>query len=73
MSQGEREAALAKEVQQRLEKKIRENEISQLEYWKVQLDQLAIMKPEGISSLQLQIKKVAEKMANRIMMLKRGA
>jgi hypothetical protein len=65
------QAAFMKEVQERFERKLKENEIDMLELWKAQLDKLAAMKPEGIASLQLHIRKVAEMMGNRIKMLKR--
>ncbi len=64
--------AFLKEVQVKFEKKVRENEISVLEYWKEQLDRIVAMKPEGIASLQLQIKKTSEMMGNRIRTLKKG-
>ena len=60
-----------KEYQERFEKKIKENEIVFLEHWKAQLDKIAAMRPESIASLQIQIKKTAEMMANRIKILKK--
>ncbi len=66
----EREAFL-REVQKKFEEKLRENEISLLEYWKERLDRLSSMKPEGIASLQLEIKGISDMMANRIKVLKR--
>jgi len=60
-----------KALQARYERKLKDNEIEFLEYWKAHLDRLAGLKPDGIGSLQLQIKKVAEMMKNRIMVLKR--
>ncbi len=60
-----------KEYQERFEKKIKENEIALLEHWKTQLDKIAAMRPESIASLQIQIKKTAEMMANRIKILKK--
>lgn len=71
MSQEDRTAFL-KEMQARMDKKLRENEISVVEHWKEQLDRILAMKPEGIASLQLQVKKVSEMMANRIKILKKG-
>ena len=59
-------------MQTRFEKKVKENEISLLEYWKSHLDKLLTMKPEGIASLQLQIKKITDMMENRIKILKKG-
>lgn len=70
MSVSDKDQAFLREVQKKFDKKIRENEISVLEYWKERLDKLAVMKPEGISSLQLEIKKVSGMMANRIRTLK---
>jgi hypothetical protein len=51
---------------------MRENEIAILEYWKEQLDRVVFMKPEGIASLQVHIKKIAEMMSNRVKILKRN-
>ncbi|MDD5170072.1 MAG: hypothetical protein PHN75_14735 [Syntrophales bacterium] len=64
--------AFIKEMQAKLERKIRENEIDVIEYWQGQIGRLLTMKPEGISSLQLQIKKISDMMNNRIQILKRG-
>jgi hypothetical protein len=68
----ENDQAFIKEMQTRFEKKIKENEISLLEYWKSHIDKLLTMKPEGIASLQLQIKKITDMMENRIKILKKG-
>ena len=65
------QSALVKEFQARFAKKIKENEISSLEYWKEQLDKLLTLKPEGIAALQLQIKRVSNMMGNRISTLKK--
>ncbi|HOG07624.1 MAG: hypothetical protein M0P04_05440 [Syntrophales bacterium] len=73
MGHAERDVILAREFQQRLEKKMREEELSHLEYWKTQIDSLLVARPEGVAALQSQIRKVADKMANRIQMLKKGA
>lgn len=68
----ENHQAFIKEMQTRFEKKTKDNEISMLEYWKSHLDKLLTMKPEGIASLQLQIKKITDMMDNRIKILKKG-
>jgi hypothetical protein len=70
MGVSEKDQAFLREVQKKFDKKVRENEISALEYWKERLDRLAVMKPEGIASLQLEIKKISAMMANRIRALK---
>jgi hypothetical protein len=59
------------EIQARLDRKLKESEIEILEYWKGQIDRIAAMKPEGIGALQLQIRRIAEMMENRIKVLKR--
>jgi len=71
MAERDEQAVLMKEIQTRLEKKVRENEIELLGYWKEQLDRVASLKPEGIAALQLQVKRISEMMANRIRILKR--
>jgi len=72
MADMEKQAALLKEIQLRFDRKVKESEISLLEYWKEHLDRVGAMKPEGIAALQVQVKNIAEMMANRIRMLKRG-
>jgi hypothetical protein len=64
-------AAFIKEYQDRFEKKLKENEITLLEHWRAQLDRIIAMRPDSIASLQLQITKTSEMMANRIKVLKR--
>ena len=71
MTERDAQTVLVKEIQTRLEKKVRENEIEILGYWKEQLDRVASMKPEGIAALQMQVKRISEMMANRIRILKR--
>ncbi len=72
MADMENNPAFVKELQARFDRKLKENEISILEYWKAQIDRLLSMKPEGISSLQAQIKRVSDMMDNRIKMMKKG-
>ena len=71
MNDADKQAVFMKEYQARFDKKLREQEISVVEYWKVHLDKLIIMKTEGIASLQLQMKRISDMMKNRIMMLKK--
>ncbi|MFA4915228.1 MAG: hypothetical protein WC560_00975 [Syntrophales bacterium] len=72
MAEMDKQAAFTRELQLRFEKKIKENEITVVEYWKEQWDKLITMKPEGIAALQMQMKRVSEMMANRVRMLKKG-
>jgi hypothetical protein len=67
------EKALMKEIQMRFEKKMKESEIENVEFWKSHVDKILAMKPEGVPPLQLQIRKLSDMMANRILMLKKGA
>ncbi|HOZ62040.1 MAG TPA: hypothetical protein PK914_07960 [Smithellaceae bacterium] len=61
-----------REFQEKYEKKLREKEVEILEYWKAQVDKIIAMRPESIASLQLQVTKMSEMMANRIKVLKKG-
>jgi hypothetical protein len=65
------EAAFLREYQKKVEAKMKEKEISVIQYWKDRLGNLISMKPEGIASLQLEIKKLSNMMENRIKTLKR--
>ena len=71
MAEREQQAVLVKEIQARFDRKVKENEISLLEYWKEQVDRVAVLKPEGIAALQMQVRKISEMMGNRIRTLKR--
>jgi hypothetical protein len=71
MAEREQQTVLVKEIQARFDRKVKENEISLLEYWKEQVDQVAALKPEGIAALQMQVRKISDRMANRIRTLKR--
>ena len=71
MASQDSSAAFIKEYQDRFEKKLKENEINLLEHWKAQLDKIVSMRPDSIASLQLQITKILEMMANRIKILKK--
>jgi hypothetical protein len=62
---------ILQEYQKRFEQKIRESEISVIEYWKERLDRLLSMRPEGIASLQLEIKKISDMMSKRMATLKK--
>ncbi|MEQ8161514.1 MAG: hypothetical protein ABRQ33_10020 [Smithellaceae bacterium] len=72
MAAQELPAALIKEYAERFEKKMKENEIALLEYWKAQLDKIATARPDSLASLQMQVKKTADMMATRINVLKKG-
>jgi hypothetical protein len=71
MASQDSNAAFIKEYQDRFEKKLKENEITLLEHWKAQLDRIVSMRPDSIASLQLQLTKTSEMMANRIKILKK--
>jgi hypothetical protein len=71
MGENQQQAALLKEIQTRFDRKVRDNEIGVLEYWKEQIDRVLALKPEGVAALQSQVRKVSEMMANRVRTLKR--
>ena len=64
--------ALLKEMQARLNRKLREQELDVVAHWREQLARILALKPEGGGALQNQIRKVAEMMDNRIAMLKKS-
>ena len=61
-----------RDFQEKVEKKLRENEISMIQYWHERLGRVVSMKPDGIASLQMEIKKIYDMMENRIKTLKKG-
>jgi hypothetical protein len=63
--------ALLKEMQSRLDRKIKDSEIEVIEYWKEQIDRVAAMKPEGVAALQQQVKRISDMMGNRVRTVKR--
>ena len=72
MAQLDSSAAFIKEYQERFEKKLKDQERELLEHWKGQLDRIESMRPDSIASLQMQLRKMSEMMANRIKVLKKG-
>jgi len=66
------DSAFLREFQKRFETKVKENEISVIKHWKERLDTLIAMKPEGIPSLQLEMKKLSDMMVNRMETIKKG-
>ncbi|MCD6153017.1 MAG: hypothetical protein J7J07_03810 [Syntrophobacterales bacterium] len=65
------EMAFLRKYQQKMEIKMRENEITVVQYWRDRLEKLISMKPEGIASLQLEMKKLSGMMENRMRLLKK--
>jgi hypothetical protein len=61
-----------REMQEKVDRKLKENEMAVIEYWQGQLGRILSMKPDGIASLQMQMKKIYDMMGNRIQILKRG-
>ncbi|MBW2675176.1 MAG: hypothetical protein JRD89_17500 [Deltaproteobacteria bacterium] len=61
-----------RDFQGKVEKKLKENEISVVQYWHERLGRVVSMKPDGIAPLQLEIKKVYDMMETRIKTLKKG-
>ena len=71
MGETEMNATLLKEIQTRIDRKLKDGEIEIVEYWKEQIDRVAAMKPEGIAALQQQLKKISEMMNNRVRTIKK--
>jgi hypothetical protein len=64
--------AFIREMQEKMDRKVKENEMAVIEYWQGQIGKILAMKPDGIASLQMQIKKIYDMMDNRVRILKRG-
>ncbi|MEI7590062.1 MAG: hypothetical protein WCJ49_01900 [Deltaproteobacteria bacterium] len=62
---------LIRSMQAKLESKVRQGEIDSLEYWREHLEKLIASKPDGVASLQVQIRKIADMMVNRVKVLKK--
>lgn len=71
MAERNQQVDFIKEYQERFDKKLKENEIATLEHWKGHIDKLISMKPDGVGSLQLQMKRISDMMLNRMKILKR--
>ncbi len=71
MGRRDSDTAFLREYQKKVEQKMKENEISVIQYWKDRIGKLVSMKPEGIASLQLEMKKLSDMMENRIRILKK--
>ncbi len=71
MGDADKNAALLKEIQTRMERKLKDGEIEIVEYWKEQIDRVTAMKPEGVAALQQQLKKISEMMSNRVRIIKK--
>jgi len=65
-------SSVVREIQERMERKLREKELEVVSYWLGHVEKLLAMKPESIGALQVQIKKLTDMMTNRIQVLKRG-
>ena len=61
-----------RDFQEKVEKKLRENEIAVVQYWRERLGRAVSMKPDGIASLQMEIKRIYDMMEKRIQTLKKG-
>jgi hypothetical protein len=68
-----RDEAFLKEYQKRFEAKVRENEIAVVDYWKERLDRIIALRPDGVASLQLEMKRLSDMMKNRITSLKKAS
>ncbi len=63
--------AFVREMQARMEKKLREQEIASVQHWKEQVDRILALRPEGVAALQSHLRILSERMENRIRMLKK--
>ncbi len=68
---GDNQAEFVKGLQSKLDGKIKETELSVLEYWKGQIDKVLALKPESVAAMQTHVRKISEMMGNRIKIMKR--
>ena len=71
MTDLDKNAVLIKEVQARIDRKLKQSEIEVIEHWKEQIDRVMAIKPEGIAALQQQLKNISGMMNNRLRILQR--
>lgn len=62
---------MLKDIQERVEKKIREQEIAVIAHWKERVEKILALKPEGIAPLMIELKNLSSMMANRIAAVKK--
>jgi hypothetical protein len=66
------EKAFIVEFKKKFERELMERELSELEFWKTELEKLNQKRVESLGSLQLELKNLIQKMGNRINTLKKG-
>jgi hypothetical protein len=71
MVEMDKNAALLKEMQLRIDRKLKDGEIETVEYWKEQIDRIVAMKPEGVAALQQQLKRISDMMNTRVRTIKK--
>jgi hypothetical protein len=71
MTDIDKNAVLIKEMQTRIDRKLKEGEVEIIEHWKERIDRAMAIKPEGLAALQQQLKNISDMMSNRLQILKR--
>ena len=59
------------EIKRKVEKELREKEISVIEYWKSEIEKIYNKRSTTLASLQIELKSLCEKMENRVKLLKK--
>ncbi len=62
---------MARELKKRFEMEMNKKEIEIIEHWRAELEEIYKRRHEGLSSLQIDIRRTIEHMDNRIALLKR--
>jgi len=62
---------MIRELKKKFELEMNKKEVEIIEHWRAELEEIHRKRHEGLSSLQIDIKRTIEHMNNRIAMLKR--
>ncbi len=65
--------AFIEQMKKKIEKELAEREISVVEFWKEEIENLLNKKSESLSSVQVDMKNLTTRMQNRVKTLKRSS
>ncbi len=70
MKTGLDQSTWAKEIKKKVEEEITRKEIEVASYWKGEIERILAKRPESLSSFQLEIQNLVQRVTNRIRVLK---
>ena len=63
-------SAILKGIKKRVEEEISKKEIETILYWKGEIEKILAKRPESLGALQIEIQNFAQRMQNRVKVLK---